>query len=75
MRCLISLKIWNKNDQVKPKIINLPKYELKKKFIFSYLLSPNKSNDAQIHINVIAIIFIIPVILWEIETKEDTCHL
>ena len=75
IRCLISLKIWNKNDHVRPKIINLPKKEFKKNSIVSYLLSPSKSSEAQRHIKVIATMFIIPVILWAMDTKDEICHL
>ena len=49
--------------------------KLKKKFIKSYLVSPKISQETQTQTKVIAIIFIIPVILCDIETSEDICHL
>ena len=41
----------------------------------SWLPSLNEKKIKKNQIKVIANIFIIPVILWDIETKDDTCHL
>jgi hypothetical protein len=47
----------------------------KKRFIKSYLGSPKINQEAQTQTKVIAMILIIPVILCEIDTSDDMCHL
>ena len=54
---------------------NLPILEMKNKLIISWLFSLIKINDTHKQIKVIAMIFIIPVILCDIDTKDETCHL
>ena len=63
------------DNSARNKIKNFPIIDWRNNFINSWLSSLNEKNIKKIQIKVIANIFIIPVILWDIETKDEICHL